>query len=433
MSGAAKNDASAPRLLISCVNYAPEILGSAPYTRDLACWFSSNGWDVHVVTTYPYYPEWRRRPGHGRLSYRKETLDGVQVWRCPTWLPQAPTGRGRLLHYTSFALSSLPVMLAHVPWRPTLTLAVAPTLAGTPAAHLAAGLSGGRSWLHIQDYELDVALGLGMLPRGVRGVLRRMERALVRPFDIVTTITPQMMAVAEHNGVEPARLHLLPNWAYLDEVHPLPRASRFRRTLGLHDGEPVVLYTGNLGRKQGVKLIADVAELAQASASPALFVVAGQGSGRADLESAVADKRLRNVRLLPLQASSDFNELLNLADVHLLVQDAHVADLVMPSKLTNMLASGRPVIATAGADTGLGRLVREQDVGVVVPPADAPVLAASIDALLSDAEARHRQGRKARSYAEEHLNRERLLSAFVQQMGQARTEVVEEVLPSWAQ
>ena len=62
----------AGRLLISCVNYAPEILGTAPYTRDLAEWFAGEGWDVRVVTTYPYYPEWRRRPGDPRLAYRRE-------------------------------------------------------------------------------------------------------------------------------------------------------------------------------------------------------------------------------------------------------------------------------------------------------------------------------------------------------------------------
>jgi hypothetical protein len=129
------------RLLICCVNYAPEILGTAPYTRDLAEWFAGRKSDVRVVTTYPYYPEWRRR-GDPRFGYRGErSAAGVTVWRCPTYVPAAPTGPKRLAHFASFAASSLPIVLGHVAWRPDFILVVAPTLASAPVALLAARLS----------------------------------------------------------------------------------------------------------------------------------------------------------------------------------------------------------------------------------------------------------------------------------------------------
>jgi colanic acid biosynthesis glycosyl transferase WcaI len=405
------------RLLVCCVNYAPEILGTASYTRDLAEWFARRGWDVRVVTTYPYYPEWRRRPGDPRLGYRRERTGGVTVLRCPAWIPAVPTGLRRLAHYASFAASSLPVVLGSAAWRPDFVLVVAPTLVSAPGALLAARLGGGRSWLHIQDYEVDVAVRLGLLPPAGRAALKRAESRLLRWFDVVTSITEPMLAVARDLGVPAERLVLLPNWADLAAVRPLGRPSSFRATLEIPDDKPVVLYTGNLGRKQGVASIAYAARRSQEVGSPVVYVVSGDGADREALAAAAAAHGLGNLLMVPLQPDAEaFNELLNLADAHLIVQEAGVADLVMPSKLTNMLASGRPVVATAAMGTALAELVRSRDVGTVVEPGDAAAVAEAVDALMADGERRARQGDNARAFAEAFLDRDKLLETALARM-----------------
>ena len=88
-----------PRLLVCCVNYAPEVLGTAPYTRDLAEWFAEQDWDVRVVTTHPYYPAWRRWPGWNGLLFKRHGSSGVDVWRGPSWVPASPTGPKRIAHW----------------------------------------------------------------------------------------------------------------------------------------------------------------------------------------------------------------------------------------------------------------------------------------------------------------------------------------------
>lgn len=407
-----------PHLLVCCVNYAPEILGTAPYTRDLAEWFGERGWDVRVITTYPYYPEWRRRSGDPRFRYRRHSDDGVTVLRCPSWVPALPTGPKRLVHFASFAASSLPVVLWHAIWKPDFTLVVAPTLASAPSALLAARLAGGKSWLHVQDYEVDVALRLGLLPPAGRAALKWLESRLLRSFDVVTSITEPMLGVARGLGVPTERLVLLPNWANLALVRPLDRPSRFRASLGIPDGWRVVLYTGNLGRKQGIALIAEAARRSQERGSPVMYVVSGDGADREALGSAATAHALTNLLRVPLQPDESFNELLNLADAHLIVQEAGVADLVMPSKLTNMLASGRPVIATAAAGTALAELVRGHDVGTVVEPGQPAALAAAIAEMFTNDETRLRQGANARAFAEAFLDRDTLLEAALASMRQ---------------
>jgi colanic acid biosynthesis glycosyl transferase WcaI len=192
----------------------------------------------------------------------------------------------------------------------------------------------------------------------------------------------------------------------VEAVFPMSRETGFRRKLGLV-GKVVVLYSGNMGAKQGLESLAPLAK-AFAEDEQVHFLFCGDGAFRPMLEAEVAG--LENVTLLPLQPAERLNELLNTADVHLLPQRAGAADLVMPSKLTGMLASGRPVLATAEEGTQVAEVVEGR--GIVVPT-DAPEeLVAALRALAEDAVLRARLGAEARAYAFEHLGREQVLRRF---------------------
>jgi colanic acid biosynthesis glycosyl transferase WcaI len=90
-----------------------------------------------------------------------------------------------------------------------------------------------------------------------------------------------------------------------------------------------------------------------------VFLIVGQGTGKARLLDRVQRDGLRNVLFAPLQAYDDLPALLASADAHLVIQKRGVADAVLPSKLTNILAVGGNAIITADPDTTLGRLCEE--------------------------------------------------------------------------
>ena len=92
------------------------------------------------------------------------------------------------------------------------------------------------------------------------------------------------------------------------------------------------------------------------------------------------------------------------------MQLAGAADLVLPSKLTNMLASGRPVVATADAGTGLAGEV--EGCGLIVAPGDEAAFAAAIERLIDDSPSRNRLGAAARRRAEERWEREAIISGL---------------------
>jgi colanic acid biosynthesis glycosyl transferase WcaI len=176
----------------------------------------------------------------------------------------------------------------------------------------------------------------------------------------------------------------------------------------------VALYSGNMGNKQGLEILAEVAQLLQGD--PRIqFVFGGNGSGRADLQVRCAG--LPNVRFLDLQPLERLNDWLGLADVHLLPQRADAADLVMPSKLTGMLASGRAVLATALPETELGRVVMQDAAcGVVVPPEDPVAMAEALRALVTDPARRAELGANGRRYAEAELSQDVILRRFEAQL-----------------
>jgi colanic acid biosynthesis glycosyl transferase WcaI len=400
------------RILVAGINYAPETIGTGKYTGELCEWLAARGHSVRVVTAPPYYPAWKLWPGYRKAWFQRERRNGVDVIRCPIWVPAQPRGATRLLHLASFALTSLAALLHSLAWRPQLVLNVAPTLASAPGTWLAARLCGARCWLHVQDFELDAAMDMGIVDAGpLRRFALAAERWLLRRFDRVSTISARMLDKLADKGVPPARQVFFPNWVDTDAIQPLAGPSPYRAELGIPADAIVALYSGNMGLKQGLELLAEAARaLFLRPGMPLHFVFGGEGPARPALEAACAG--LPNVHFLGLQPTERLNDWLGLADIHLLPQRADIADLVMPSKLTGMLASGRAILATALPGTGVAHAL--QGSGVVTPPADTAAFVEALRALSGDNARRAALGQAARQQALDTLSRDAILGRLDQ-------------------
>ena len=316
-----------------------------------------------------------------------------------------------MLHLASFALSSLPVMLRQLLWLPDAVWVVEPPLFCAPTAWAVARLSGARAWLHISDYEVDAAFDLGLLKgKTLKRMVLAAEHWLMRRFDVVSTVSQRMLERALSKGVDPQRLVAFPNWV---DVGAFIGASgrAYRDELGIAQDAVVVLYSGNMGRKQGLEIMAQVAKACaeQRYDSDRLwFVFCGNGVGRTDLLAEC--EGIPNVRFMDLQPAARLPDLLAMADIHLLPQRADAADLVMPSKLTGMLASARPVVATAHAGTELANVVRM--CGLVVPPEDPLAMTEAVLALAVNQPWREQLGLAGRQHAVHQIDRESVLQRF---------------------
>lgn len=396
------------RILIYGIFFPPEQIGVGKYNGEMAAWLALRGHEVRVVTAPPWYPAWRVMEGYAGGRYQRERWQGITLWRCPIWVPRNPTGIKRILQQLSFALSSAPVMLLQLFWRPDVVCMVVPPLSCAPGAWLGARMSGALAWLHVQDFEVDMAFETGLLRLpALRRFALWVERQLMHRFDRVSTISRNMVACLIDKGVQEKRCVLFPNWVDSEAIRPLHGHNPFRSELGISDEVTVALYSGNMGEKQGLETVLEAARRLKGDDS-LCFVMCGEGASRKRLMQEFGD--LSNVIWLPLQHWGRLNDLLNLADIHLLPQRADVADLVMPSKLTGMLASGRTIVATAVAGTQVHEVVAQ--CGIVVPPGDDGALALAIQRLTRDHAERHRLGEAARNYAVDNIDSERILLEF---------------------
>ena len=202
---------------------------------------------------------------------------------------------------------------------------------------------------------------------------------------------------------------LFPNWSETGTIFPLPQKADLKSIWNFRQNEKIVLYSGSIGEKQGLEVLLDIASDLRSDENIRI-VICGSGPYKAKLQKSAIERGLSNVSFLPLQEREVFNQFLNMADVHLVLQKADASDLVMPSKLTNILSAGALALVTANAGTSLYEVIREHRMGVVIPPEDYEALKNGILTCCRNDYSEER--RNARLYAERYLDKDRILQGL---------------------
>lgn len=408
------------KFLIYGLNYAPESTGIGKYTGGMSEWLASKRHNIVVICGMPHYPQWRLDSAYADGRSRTEENAGVRIQRASHHVPPADklSALTRIRLETTFTLSAarywLPRFFRHD--KPDVVIAVTPPMQIGVWPLLYSWIRRVPWVLHVQDLQVDAALRLNMLKVGVLGrLLYGIEGFLLHRATCVSTITEAMRARIIAKGVSAERVWLYPNWADIVAISPGARGNSFRQSLGIAEDTLLVLYAGNMGEKQGLEIVLQAAEHCRDD-TRLLFLMVGDGGAKARLQKQAEAIGLPNVQFLPVQPLEHLNDMLAAGDIHLVVQKRDAADLVMPSKLTNILAAGRVCVATTDPGTALYDTVHEHETGRVVPPGDAVALTEAIRALADDPSLREACGHRARKYAERHLDKERILMAFEAQL-----------------
>lgn len=391
------------------INYTPEPTGISVYTTGMAEYCARHGDSVTVYTGFPYYPLWSKFEKDRRKWYRCVRIGSVTVRRNYLYVPRQPTAASRILHELSFVIcASINYLFGP---RAEYTVIVSPPLFLALPIILIAKLKRSRTIFHIQDLQPDAAVDLGMLKRGwLTNFLYFIERQSYHAADEVSTISDGMLKRIVDKGIDRRKMFLLRNWANDDQVAPLRKDTRFRQELGLRD-RFIVLYSGNMGVKQGLHTLLDAARLL--SDMPEIMVViVGDGGEKRELQRKAAELGVHNVTFLPVQPYHRLGELLATADVSVIPQKSGVNDIVLPSKLNNIMASQRPVVVAAPVDSEFGRIVMESKGGLVVRPEDPAQLAQAILHLYHNSDLRTQMAISGRQYMESCLAHQAILGAF---------------------
>ena len=408
------------RMLFYSLNYAPELTATGKYTGDMAAWFARRGHEVDAIAGMPHYPQWALLPDYAPARYLQEDQAGVRVMRVPHFIPERPnvSAASRIRMELSFIFKSLRYWSAVLvsARRYDCVVLVCPPLF-TSFYAVVYRLVRGVPWvIHVQDIQTDVAVSLGLVKnRFLKRLLYFLERFVLRRASMISTISESMKIRLETKAGAGRDVLLTPNWSDPDVLNSASHQNTFRRENGIPEDKRIVMYSGNLGEKQGVEIIVEVAALLQ-NHTQICMVVVGDGVARDDMVAMADDIGLSNIMFLPVQRRVDLPSMLQAADLHLVIQKQATFASVLPSKLANIFAAGRPCIVTAGKGTDLEAMVSSNSLGLAVEPDNAAELTEAIIRLVDDNKNLAEMGKNARKYAIKQLDMDQILRRLEQRL-----------------
>ena len=375
------------RVTVVGINYHPETTGIGPFNSGL-CEYLAKDHEVEMISTFSYYPLWKKIPEEEKLLFRTDEIGPVTVHRGWHYVPAVATAIKRMIHELTFIGSS--VLRALFSKRPDVYVVVAPPLLSGLAVGFIAKLKGRPVIFHIQDLQPDAAVWLGMLTQGwLIKTLYWFEALTYQWMNVVSGITPAMVSVLLEKDLPRKKVKLLPNWIPINRDAERPtrnseEAMTVRRNLGVADETFLAVYSGNLGSKQGLDVLLDAAlELKKRNipASKITLMICGDGAEKVRLTEKADELGLDNLIFRPLLPYEDYLAILTAIDVSLVTQVLGSGKAFFPSKVLSILAAGCPILAVCDDESPLHESLSEATAGVTAHPEDPAAIVNQLEGL----------------------------------------------------
>jgi colanic acid biosynthesis glycosyl transferase WcaI len=391
------------RVLILAHHFSPEEVSGAVLATELAAGLLDAGHEVRVVTAAPSYPAGRVFAGHKNSLFSRVVQCDVLVDR--VWSHITPSRRigARISNNVTFC--ALAVLAGWRGPRPDVIFCYSPPLPLGLAGYVIA-----RRWripwmLRIEDLFPDAAVAAGVLRVGrIADTLQRIARLAAKEASGVSVIQQSIAARLAKIGIEPGKISVTPVWSDTSAIQPGPKANSVAGALGIEATFNVV-YSGTIGYTSGLSDLIGAAALLRGDSSVRVIVV-GDGVRRPELERQVRELALNNVQFSPFLPRVDYPLLLAASDVGIVTINPASAPFSLPSKLFNIMAAGRAVIAIAPRDSDVARLVEATGCGVVVQPGQPGEAAEWIRRMDRDRSLPCAFGQRGREHAVRSFSRE---------------------------
>jgi colanic acid biosynthesis glycosyl transferase WcaI len=398
------------RILILVLQFPPDVNTTGALVEQLANGLTDRGHSVSVITSFPHYEKFRIWDQYrGKLFERSGSI--LRLW------VHANGGKNnmlnRLLSYLSFnVLATIFGLLTREQYDVILC----------PNGGFFTGIAGAIIGMvkrapfvyNVQDLYPETPVQAGQLrnPLAIAG-LQKLESMMYRAAAHVSVITPSFQTNIVGKGIDDEKVSVIPNFVDSEFIRPLQRHNEFSKRHGLDD-KFVVTHAGNLGYVYDLETLLDAAALIKSwkALDDIVFLIVGDGVVRERLIMTAASLELDNVRFLPFQPRASLPLLRASSDVQLALYRTASARFSMPSKVYEIMASGRPVLASAEADSDLARLVVGAGAGVCVSPKAQRQLADAIVRLRSDAALRREMGERGRAAVERTYSRDVVVTQY---------------------
>ncbi len=383
--------------------YYPEPNATGYFLTKIAEGLAGN-YPVSVVCGQPSYD------ARGVKAPYYEVRKGVTIFRCRSTTFNKDVIGFRLLNIVTFSVMTFYRTVQSVASEDVvLVVTNPPTLPFIVAA--ACFLKRAKCILLIHDVYPEVLVSAGFL--GKRSIpvriLAWLNKKLYTSVDAIVVLGRDMLSLVRGKieSTDEKRIVIIPNWGDVDAIRPAPKESNILlEQLGL-GGKFIIQYSGNMGRTHGLEYIAGAAsQLSNHEDIHFLFI--GSGAKKRWLE----ERRLSNATILPLQPRDQLSISLNACDITVISFIPGMSGVSVPSRMYNVLASGKPILAIAEDDSELALLVREERIGWVVAPGDIEAVVRTALEAKSNPLLLQEMGARARKVAEEKFSYPQVISLY---------------------
>lgn len=397
------------RITIIGINYYPEDSAIGLYTTQKAEYLVDQGYEVTVITGFPYYPQWEIPKDYNSKKYLvKEQINGVTVLRSKQFVPKTPTFFKRIIHIVDFTFGNF-INLFRVS-KPEVVIAIIPFTTSALLGWFLKLRYKSKLWVHIQDFEFDAAIDSGLLSSNKRNIIKLfqwIEKKVLKTPNIISTISYGMMnKLKEKTNVSS---YYLTNWIDVSSFkleqprHPYLKSSKFK-----------ILYSGNIGAKQDWEFFVQFLEILNRTTDKVEVVLVGEGAKKEELLTQIqAFSFVHHHNLVPYK---ELPSLLLSADLHILFQKHDVVDTVMPSKLLGMMASSKPSIVTGNLKSEVAQVFQKSKGGYYLETIDPQEVVNHVEEFIKLPELSKELGKNARSFVQANYSKDMVLGNFKQQL-----------------
>lgn len=369
------------RILFLSDNFRPE--GNAPAARlyEHAVRWVRAGHDVSVITCAPNFPEGKVYPGYKNRWRDVEWIDGIRVVRVKSFITANEGFLLRTLDYASFMFTSFINGLFER--RPDVIVATSPQFFCVVGGWALAAVRRLPFIFELRDlWPASIEAVGAMSSSRVLRILEGLELFLYRRADAIIAVTESFREDLVRRGISDKKIHVVMNGVDREQFSPRPVDPELS-TAYKTAGKFVVGYLGTHGLAHNLPGVLEAAALLRAR-TDIVFIFAGSGAARAQVEEIVTQRGLTNVRLIPRQPKEVMPRLWSLCDLTLVpLRNSSVFSTVIPSKIFESMGMGIPILISVPPGEAVDIVLAAQ-AGVAVPPEDPVSMAREIERLADD-------------------------------------------------
>lgn len=393
-------------ILVVTDRYVPEVSAAATRLHAHAKRWIAAGHDIHVVTCVPNFPRGQVFEGYSNKAFQTEIIDGVAVHRVKTYMAPNTGKYRRALDYFSFPVSS--ALLASKLPRPHVILASSPPITVALAAQALAWRFGCPWVFEVRDLWPASIRAVGVSRGRLINLIEKYELSLYRRAAAVIALTTPFKADIAARGIPAEKIRVVTNGVEADRFIGAPSQIVARRTLGLPADKFIVGFVGTVGLAQGAGTFV-LAAKRLAGRADIRFVCFGEGADRPKIQAMSSEFGLSNVEFRDFLPSEMVPTILSAVDTAtVLLKRDKLFETVIPSKIFEILAAGRPIAACVAGEARA--LIEASGGGVCVDPEDDEGLARIVTQMADDRSARDAMAARGVAYIRTRFSRDQLAS-----------------------